>query len=280
MECMVADVIQETPDTTTLVLFTGNEKLDYRPGHFLTIDPHQFPALERFTGYLEDVKGHKEKPRAYSLTSAPDEKYLAITVKAELYVSGATKFPPLLSPLLVWRTPRGTRMTITGFTGPYVLPEDQESRANHIYHICAGSGVVPNYSMIKHALAHHSKLRHTLIFTNKTWEDVIFRGELEKLAARHAGRLRVFHTLTREKDDSIFDAHVRKGRVTAELLQELVPDADQSEFFVCGPAVTGPERKAAREKGEEPRPRFMETVLGLLDGLGVDKSRIRRESYG
>ena len=49
LEVMIADVVQETPDTATLVLFTGNDRLDYKPGHFLTIDPHQFEALERFT---------------------------------------------------------------------------------------------------------------------------------------------------------------------------------------------------------------------------------------
>lgn len=42
MEVMVAEAVQETADTTTLVLFTGNDRLDYKAGHFLTIDPHQF----------------------------------------------------------------------------------------------------------------------------------------------------------------------------------------------------------------------------------------------
>ena len=41
LEVMVADVIVEAPDTTTLVLFTGNDRLEYSAGHFLTIDPHQ-----------------------------------------------------------------------------------------------------------------------------------------------------------------------------------------------------------------------------------------------
>ena len=49
LEVMVADVIVGDPDTTTLVLFTGNDRLDYAAGHFLTIDPHQFEALERLT---------------------------------------------------------------------------------------------------------------------------------------------------------------------------------------------------------------------------------------
>jgi hypothetical protein len=63
LEVMVADVIVEAPDTTTLVLFTGNDRLDYSAGHFLTVDPHQFEALERFTSFLEDLKGRREPPR-------------------------------------------------------------------------------------------------------------------------------------------------------------------------------------------------------------------------
>src|SRR4030095_10060183 len=88
LEGMVADVIHETPDTTTLVLFTGNERLDYEAGHFLTIDPHQFEGLERFIAFLEDLKGRREPPRAYSMASSPHEKYLAVTVKEERYVTG------------------------------------------------------------------------------------------------------------------------------------------------------------------------------------------------
>ena len=47
MEVMVADVIEETHDTATLVLFTGNDRLEYKAGHFLTIAPHLllFPGL-------------------------------------------------------------------------------------------------------------------------------------------------------------------------------------------------------------------------------------------
>ena len=88
MEVMVYDVRHDTPDTTTLFLFAGNEPLEYVAGHFLTIDPHQFAELEHFTAYLEDVKDQKEKPRAYSLASAPHERLLAITIKEEGYISG------------------------------------------------------------------------------------------------------------------------------------------------------------------------------------------------
>ena len=74
LEVMVADVVVETPDTSTLVFFTGNDHLNARAGHFLTIDPHQFEALERFTAFLEDLKGKKELPRAYSIVLGSAER--------------------------------------------------------------------------------------------------------------------------------------------------------------------------------------------------------------
>ena len=141
LEVMVADVIVETPDTSTLMLFTGNDRLDYMAGHFLTIDPHQFGALERFTSFLEDLKGRREPPRAYSMCSSPHERHLAVTVKEEQYVSGSTTYPPLLSPLLVKGTVRGMGFVVTGFTGPYTLAPDISSHTDHVVHICAGSGM-------------------------------------------------------------------------------------------------------------------------------------------
>src|SRR5260370_22997407 len=161
LEVMVAEAVYETPDTTTLMLFTGNDHLDYKPGHFLTIDPHQFESLERFTAFLEDLKGKRELPRAYSMSSAPHERYLAVTVKEERYVSGSTRFPPLLSPLLVKRTLRGMRLVVTGFTRPYTLGPDISAQTDHIVHVCAGSGSVPNFSMLKFALPHHPSLPPT-----------------------------------------------------------------------------------------------------------------------
>ncbi len=280
LECMVADVVMETRDTATLYLFTGNEQLTYAPGHFISIDPHQFDALERWTAFLEDVKGKKEPPRAYSLYSAPHERYLAITVKEERYVKGQTKFPPLLSPMLVLRTPRGTRMSIIGFAGPYILPDDIESRTDHLVHVCAGSGAVPNLSIIKHALHHDMKLRHTFIYSNKTWDDVIYARQLDELQRQHPKKLKVIHSITREENPERHGPNVRKGRITPGLLKEAIEDPSSCEVFTCGPGITKWDKVAAKEKGVEPAPRFLESALASLAEIGVSKERIHRESYG
>lgn len=280
LEVMVSEVITESSDTTTLVLFTGNDRLEYQPGHFLSIRPQQFGALDRFLKYFEDLKGKKEPARAYSLSSAPHERHLAITVKEERYVSGVTRYPPLLSPLLVWRTPRGTRMHVVGFGGPYTLPAGIESRTDHLVHICAGSGIVPNMSIIKHALFTMPKLRHTLVYGNKTWEEIIFRRQLDEIAAANPGRLEIVHALSREPDGPVFGPRVRRGRVGEDLIREFVPDPAAVEVFACGPAITKYDRQAAQEKGEEPKPRFLETVVRALAEIGVPRDRIHRESYG
>lgn len=275
LEAMVADVIQETHDSTTLLLFTGNDQLDYKPGHFITLDPHDFPALERWVAYLEDLKGKKESARAYSLYSAPHEKHLSITIKEERYESGKTKFPPLLSPLLVRGTPRGTRLTVTGFTGPYVLPPDIEDRTDHLIHICAGSGIVPNMSIVKHAIHHGMKLKHTMVVSNKNAADIIYRDELAKLNLRED--VRVIHALTREPDAA---AGIWRGRINTQLLSEVINDPSAVEVFVCGPGITKWDRKAAKAEGSVPAPRFLEAALHGLSTIGVPKDRIHRESYG
>jgi len=280
LEVMVAEVIQEAHDTATIVFFTGNDVLNYQPGNFLTIAPQQFPALERWVRYLEDLKGKKEPARAYSLTSSPDEKYLAITVKEERYISGVTPYPPLLSPILACRTFLGQKMVITGFTGPYTFSDKLRNESEDAVHICAGSGIVPSYSIIKHDLRVNEKLKHTLIYSNKDFEDVIFYNQLNELENQFPHRFKVVHTLTRENNENVFSDKIRKGRVSINLIEEVVSNPAGTAIFACGPDHSIHQKKAAREKGETLKPTFMSSVLSHLDELGVPKNNIKKESYG
>lgn len=280
MEVVVTDVVPETPDTVTLVLATEGSWPEYRAGQFCTIDPRQFDAIARFAAYLEEQKGKREPVRAYSLCSAPYEPQVAITVKEEPYIPGVTRYPALLSPWLVRQAPPGTRMVISGFAGAYVLPEDLDERTDHLVHVVAGSGAVPNFAMLKDSLQRGRRLRHTFISSNKTWADICFRKELERLQRAYPDRLRVVHTLTREEDRGFFGPDVRKGRVSLELFRELIPDSGSCMVYVCGPAISPWDRKAAREQGVPLTPRFMEATISHLRELGVEDTRIHRESYG
>ncbi|HEX8440567.1 oxidoreductase [Archangium sp.] len=279
-EVTVADVRLETHDTATLYLDFGPERPEYRAGQFINIDPHQFPALGRLSAYLQEHKARKEPARSYSMASAPHEPLVSITVKDEDYIPGFTKYPPLLSPYLVHGRLTGARIKVLGFMGPYVLPDDVEERTDHLVHVVAGSGAVPNFAIVKDALHRGLKPRHTVLCSNKTWGDILYREAFEALERAHPDKLRVVHTLTRETDESRFSPSVRKGRISEALLAELIPDRQTCLVYVCGPAITPWDRRKALETRTPATPRFMETVLGHLHDLGLEDKRIKRESYG
>jgi ferredoxin-NADP reductase len=154
------------------------------------------------------------------------------------------------------------------------------TQTDHVVHICAGSGSVPNFSMLKFALVHHPTLRHTFLYSNKTWNDIIFRDALAQLERQHPDRLKVIHTLTREPDTTLHGPTVRKGRISADLMREVIPDPTVPLVYVCGPGVSKWDKEAAREKNSQPQPRFLESVLESLKEIGVPNARIKREFYG
>ena len=279
-EVTVDEVVRETAETVSLVFRHGPDIPAYRPGQFLTINPHQFPCIAGVTAYLEQVKGKKELPRAYSMCSSPHEARLAITVKEEPFVAGSTLYPPLLSPVLTRACPPGSKLSVVGFTGPYVLPVDVTERSDEIVHICAGSGIVPNFSIIKYCLSELPELRHTLVYSNKTWDDIIFRDQLEVLAAAHPDRLSIVHALTRDEAAERRGPNVVRGRITSDLLRSLIPDVTRTEVFTCGPGLSKWDKVAAAARGEKPSPRFLEAALACLAEIGVPEHRIHHESYG
>lgn len=277
LEVVVARVRRETADTTSL-FFAADEPFEYEAGHFCTIDPHQFSVLRHFIAYLEDLKGGREKPRAYSLGSAPHEEHVVITVKEETYSSGETPFPPLLSPLLAHHTPVGTRLVINGFTGAYTIPPDAVGRIDQVVHVCAGSGIVPSLGIAKSSLHRGEPFRHILLYSSKTRQDIIYYQDFEELHRQHPDQFEVIHCLTREEPAGLRNA--RRGRVTKELIEEMIADPARTLAFTCGPGITPHERKAARDKGEEPTPRFVEHMVSLLHEVGLERKQVKQESWG
>ena len=138
---------------------------------------------------------------------------------------------------------------------------------------------MPNFSILKFALANHPAVRHTFVYSNKTWGDVIFRDELNRLAAAHPDKLKIIHALTREDDARLFGPTVRKGRVDQALLREVILQPAECHVYVCGPGSRKFDVAAAKEAGVTPQPRFLEAVLGDLKTLGVPGDRITRELW-
>jgi 3-ketosteroid 9alpha-monooxygenase subunit B len=274
------DVVRNTYDTVTLHFDIGQQPA-YTAGQFISIDPHQFAELSRQVAYFEHVKGKRETFRAYSMSSAPTERTVSITVKAEGYDAKHDKYPPLLSPFLASESMKGRAVLFTGFTGPYVLPAGHDQQTKQVIHLVAGSGIVPNYALLKDELLQkkHPSVKHTMIYVNKTEADVIFMRELEELHAAHADRFELLHLWTRDNVDGR-GPRFRSGRPTADLLRSVVQDPKTVLVYACGAAVTKWQRNEAKVTGVEPTPRFMEGVTSMVEELGIDEERFFSEEYG
>ena len=277
------EVRRDTHDTVTLFFDVGEQPV-YTAGQFISIDPKQFPELSRQIAFLEHLKGAKEKHRAYSMSSAPAERHVAITVKAEGYDAKHDKYPPLLSPFLASEAMKGRSVSFVGYTGAYVLDDDHDQRTKQVLHLVAGSGIVPNYALLKDELLQkkHTSVKHTMVYVNKTCNDVILLSELEQLRRDFPDRFELIHCITRddEKDIVAQGSHWRKGRPDLAWLKSIVHDPSTVLVYACGAAITKFQRQEAKETGVEPAPRFMEGVEQLVHGLGVDKERYFSEEFG
>lgn len=277
-KAVVLESVVETPNTRTLVLDIGS-RASYCAGHYITIDPHQFTGLRALVAYFEHVKGRREAPRAYSMSSAPHEPHVSVTIKEEVFEVGRTMYPPLLSGFLVHHIRAGDSVVVRGFVGTYTLPDDVSACTPHVLHVCAGSGSVANVSILKDSLRRHTNLRHTFVYSNRTWQDVIFREVLERLQQQYSTRLCVIHRLTRQPSAFSLGENVGGGRIDLDLLRSLLSDQPSSRVYVCGPGVTVRERRACAAQGIAPTPHFIETMLSHLNVLGVPHSQIKVESY-
>jgi ferredoxin-NADP reductase len=228
----VSDAVQETPRVRTLLL-----DVDGWAGH--RAGQHVDVRLTAEDGYQAE--------RSYSIASAPGE-HVAITV--ERLEDG------VVSPYLVDEARESDRFEIRGPIGGYFVWDGGDGP---LLLVGGGSGVVPLMSMIRHRAATGDGTPLRLLYSSRTYDDVIYRAELDELGARGDG-LEVFHTLTRSQPEG-WTGYAR--RIDAEILQEVAwPAANRPRVFVCGST------------------RFVDTAADGLVAMGYPPESIRTERFG
>jgi ferredoxin-NADP reductase len=120
-----------------------------------------------------------------------------------------------------------------------------------------GSGIVPLMAMVRQRAANEDAVPARLLNSARSWENVIYRDELERYGKRGDG-LEIVYTLTRQQPPG-WTGYSR--RVDRDLLSEVAP-TDLSLTFVCGPTP------------------FVEAVAEALVELGHEPSRIKTERFG
>jgi 3-ketosteroid 9alpha-monooxygenase subunit B len=193
-------VVRETADAVSLVLDVPeccSSKFRYQAGQFLT---------------LRVNVGGQELRRCYSMSSAPAEDDLQITIKRD---PGG-----LVSNWLNDTASEGGEIHAAPPEGRFVLRDTSDE----IVAFAGGSGITPIMSLVRTALASSSR-RVRLFYANRSRDSVIFADALDRLAKNHADRLVVTHHID---DDS--------GVVSASAVESFIAGAGAADYYICGPA--------------------------------------------
>jgi ferredoxin-NADP reductase len=230
----VAEVRPETPRVASLALDVPGWD-----GHLA--GQHVDVRLTAEDGYQAE--------RSYSIASAPDGQRVELTV--ERLDDGE------VSPYLAGEVREGDQFELRGPIGGYFVWEP--GLGGPLLLVAGGSGVVPLMAMLRHRAASRSRVPTRLLYSSRTPEDVIFREELERLAATGDG-LTVTHTLTRAQPPG-WQGYAR--RIDKAMLEEVGWRPDERPLvYVCGPT------------------RLVEAVADDLVALGHDPVQVRTERFG
>src|SRR6202049_420708 len=101
-----------------------------------------------------------------------------------------------------------------------------------LFLVAGGSGVCPLMAMLRHRAARASTVPTRLLYSARSLDDVIYRDELDRLAAAADG-LEVSYTLTRAQPVE-WNGYGRRGD-RGMLGGGARPPWEQALTFVCGP---------------------------------------------
>lgn len=143
----------------------------------------------------------------------------------------------------------GTRVAVEG---PYGLFTAQRQTRSKVLLVAGGIGITPLRALIEEIPAKKDAI--TLIYRARSWEDVVFRDELEKLIRDRRGAI---HYLIGQRGT----LELPDDPLSAQTVRRLVPDVESRDVFVCGPAS------------------MMERMRDILHTIGVPDQQIHFERF-
>lgn len=101
--------------------------------------------------------------------------------------------------------------------------------------IAGGTGITPMYQVAQHILRNpEDKTKVSLLFANKTDDDILLKAELDELAAKHAGQFSVEYVIDKAVKDKNWKGSL--GHINDEMIRAHLPGpSDDTAVFLCGP---------------------------------------------
>ncbi len=195
----VVQVIDETHDVKTFVLEPGAGWPGHRAGQYVPVEV--------------EIDGARVR-RCYSISSAPGDGHVAITVKR---VPGGR-----VSGFLHDHVHEGSVIGLGTPAGDFVLGG---SPSAGLLLLSGGSGATPGMAILRDMAARGAVRSVVYVQAARSAADVIFRDELRALAKEHPGLRLVFR----------LDDEATTGPLDEAELRALVPDFAERETLLCGP---------------------------------------------
>lgn len=230
----VSKIVDETPRVKTLLL-----DIPGWPGH--RAGQHVDIRLTGEDGY--------QAQRSYSIASAPEEKRVALTV--ERIEDGE------VSPYLTEIVQPGDKFELRGPIGGHFVWT--AALGGPLYLIAGGSGIAPLMTMLRHRATAKSTVPAALLYSSRSYGDIIYREELDRLAQQD-NALNIMHTLTRQQPPGWTGGN---RRIDMEMLRNFgFPAAMRPRIFICGPTP------------------LVESAARILSDLGHEPGLIKTERFG
>jgi len=187
--------------------------------------------------------------RTYSLSCAPSDGYLRISVKAQGPASRYLHEQVNVGDVLEVRLPMGSFTLDHESSRPLVL-------------IGAGVGITPLIAMLRAQLAQGRGRRIYLFHGARSLADLPFQQELDTLRQQAGELLSVHRSLSQPEADAVLARdYEHLGRLGIEQIQAGLALGDY-DFYLCGPAS------------------FTQDLYEGLRGVHVPDARIHAEAFG
>lgn len=229
----ITQIVDDTPTVRDFRFDLAGHDFTFAPGQFVTI--------------TAEVPEHGLVTRAYSIASAPTEaRFFDLCIK---------KFDDgVLSSFMFDRMDVGFRFLTKGPFGKFTW---SEAMGEKLALIGAGTGIAPLQCMIRYAEAKKLAVDVGLLFSNKKFEEIIYKEELDRIAAS-SPRFRVVYALTRGAPPG-WTGHAR--RIDRAMIEETFPDVKERLCYICG------------------APEMVNDTVAHLKEIGVPPARIKTEKY-
>jgi cytochrome-b5 reductase len=198
-----------THDTQQFTFAVPNDSsFEFLPGDFIKVFPDPGDPLEY---------------RPYTPTSTPDMKdHFELIIKR--YGQGPTS-------RFMHERKTGDRVWISG---PHDGGHFKEGMARHIGMVAGGTGITPMISIIRTILSRGIDVSISLVFGNKTADDIILRDEFDSYAERYPNFSRYF-VLSKAAPDNWT---MGRGHINEEIMRQHLPaPSEDTLIFLCGPPM-------------------------------------------